>query len=334
MRSRPPPRASASEPTGAASRAIAIPARSVARYVWGTCPAAIEIEALAKRYGAPRGTRRGRRCACPPATVYGFLGPNGAGKTTTMRILLGLLRADAGTARVLGRDPWGDGLAVRGADRVPAVAARACTSGCAAASSSTTSAALDGSPPVAPRRALRRPAAERRRPRPAGARLLEGHAPEARDHPGAPARPRAARCSTSRPRASTRSCRTASSRLLTRSPRRRPDELPLVTRAVRGRGAVRPGGDHPRRPDRGRGDDRRVARRPAAARDGAARRPAPELPGCTLVSQGDAGAVYAHHGDLPALLRALADLQPRDVRIEEPGLDEVFRGSTPRGPAP
>jgi len=37
--------------------------------------------------------------------IYGFLGPNGAGKTTAMRILLGLLRPDAGTARLFGRDP-------------------------------------------------------------------------------------------------------------------------------------------------------------------------------------------------------------------------------------
>lgn len=40
--------------------------------------------------------------------VHGFLGPNGAGKSTTLRILLGLLRRDAGEATVLGRDPWGD----------------------------------------------------------------------------------------------------------------------------------------------------------------------------------------------------------------------------------
>ena len=37
--------------------------------------------------------------------IYGFLGPNGAGKTTAMRMLLGLLRPDAGTARLFGRDP-------------------------------------------------------------------------------------------------------------------------------------------------------------------------------------------------------------------------------------
>jgi ABC-2 type transport system ATP-binding protein len=40
--------------------------------------------------------------------VHGFLGPNGAGKTTTIRILLGLLRADAGSVMLLGGDPWRD----------------------------------------------------------------------------------------------------------------------------------------------------------------------------------------------------------------------------------
>ncbi|MDT0474286.1 ABC transporter ATP-binding protein [Streptomyces sp. DSM 41014] len=44
--------------------------------------------------------------------VHGFLGPNGAGKSTTLRVLLGLLRADAGTVRVLGRDPWRDAVQV------------------------------------------------------------------------------------------------------------------------------------------------------------------------------------------------------------------------------
>ena len=40
--------------------------------------------------------------------VHGFLGPNGSGKSTTLRILLGLLRADAGEVSVLGGDPWRD----------------------------------------------------------------------------------------------------------------------------------------------------------------------------------------------------------------------------------
>ncbi|PID55375.1 MAG: ABC transporter ATP-binding protein [Micrococcales bacterium] len=38
--------------------------------------------------------------------VHGFLGPNGAGKSTTLRVLLGLLRIDSGSARLLGGDPW------------------------------------------------------------------------------------------------------------------------------------------------------------------------------------------------------------------------------------
>ncbi|MEU2895044.1 ATP-binding cassette domain-containing protein [Streptomyces sp. NPDC001273] len=42
--------------------------------------------------------------------VHGFLGPNGSGKSTSIRVLLGLLRADSGTARVLGRDPWTDSV--------------------------------------------------------------------------------------------------------------------------------------------------------------------------------------------------------------------------------
>jgi ABC-2 type transport system ATP-binding protein len=42
--------------------------------------------------------------------VHGFLGPNGAGKTTTLRILLGLLRSDDGSIRLLGGDPWRDAV--------------------------------------------------------------------------------------------------------------------------------------------------------------------------------------------------------------------------------
>ncbi len=42
--------------------------------------------------------------------VYGYLGPNGAGKTTSLRMLLGLIRPSAGSARLFGRDPMVDGV--------------------------------------------------------------------------------------------------------------------------------------------------------------------------------------------------------------------------------
>jgi ABC-2 type transport system ATP-binding protein len=45
--------------------------------------------------------------------VFGFLGPNGAGKTTTIRTLMGLLKADAGTARIAGQDVWEDSVAIK-----------------------------------------------------------------------------------------------------------------------------------------------------------------------------------------------------------------------------
>ncbi len=44
--------------------------------------------------------------------VHGFVGPNGSGKSTTIRVLLGLLRADAGEAVLLGGDPWRDTVAL------------------------------------------------------------------------------------------------------------------------------------------------------------------------------------------------------------------------------
>jgi ABC-2 type transport system ATP-binding protein len=44
--------------------------------------------------------------------VHGFVGPNGSGKSTTIRVLLGLLRADAGDVVLLGGDPWRDTVAL------------------------------------------------------------------------------------------------------------------------------------------------------------------------------------------------------------------------------
>lgn len=44
--------------------------------------------------------------------VVGFIGPNGAGKSTTIRILLGIIKRDAGTVSIFGKDVWKNSLAV------------------------------------------------------------------------------------------------------------------------------------------------------------------------------------------------------------------------------
>ncbi len=73
--------------------------------------AVITIEGLVKSYGSFRALR-GLDLDVTRGEVHAFLGPNGAGKSTTIRILLGLLRADAGTVTVLGQDPWQDVVAL------------------------------------------------------------------------------------------------------------------------------------------------------------------------------------------------------------------------------
>ena len=70
---------------------------------------AVEVEGLTKSFGNVHALR-GLDLTVPAGRVTGFLGPNGSGKTTTIRILLGLLRADGGTATVLGGDPWTDAV--------------------------------------------------------------------------------------------------------------------------------------------------------------------------------------------------------------------------------
>ena len=62
----------------------------------------IEVRGLVKRYGSATAVDN-LSFDVRPGTVTGFLGPNGAGKSTTMRMILGLDRPDAGTARVSGR---------------------------------------------------------------------------------------------------------------------------------------------------------------------------------------------------------------------------------------
>jgi ABC-2 type transport system ATP-binding protein len=72
---------------------------------------AIRIDGLVKAFGQTRALD-GLDLTVRTGEVHGFLGPNGAGKTTTLRVLLGLLRADAGTVRLLDGDPWRDATAL------------------------------------------------------------------------------------------------------------------------------------------------------------------------------------------------------------------------------
>ncbi|MGY1499699.1 ABC transporter ATP-binding protein [Streptomyces sp. QTS52] len=70
---------------------------------------AVEVSGLHKSFGRTHALD-GLDLTVETGEVHGFLGPNGSGKSTTIRVLLGLLRADSGTARILGRDPWADAV--------------------------------------------------------------------------------------------------------------------------------------------------------------------------------------------------------------------------------
>ena len=70
---------------------------------------AITVAGLHKSFGRTHALD-GLDLAVETGEVHGFLGPNGAGKSTAIRVLLGLLRADSGAARLLGKDPWHDAV--------------------------------------------------------------------------------------------------------------------------------------------------------------------------------------------------------------------------------
>lgn len=70
---------------------------------------AVEIHGLRKTFGRVAALD-GLDLTVARGAVAGFLGPNGAGKSTTIRVLLGLLRADGGSVRLLGGDPWRDAV--------------------------------------------------------------------------------------------------------------------------------------------------------------------------------------------------------------------------------
>jgi len=69
----------------------------------------IEARGLLKRYGRITAVDH-VDLTVSAGDVYGYLGPNGAGKTTSLRMLLGLIRPDAGSARLFGRDPLVEGV--------------------------------------------------------------------------------------------------------------------------------------------------------------------------------------------------------------------------------
>jgi ABC-2 type transport system ATP-binding protein len=73
---------------------------------------AIETVGLTKHYGRSRGIE-GLDLRVEEGEVFGFLGPNGAGKTTTIRLLLDLIRATRGEARIAGLDTHARSLEVR-----------------------------------------------------------------------------------------------------------------------------------------------------------------------------------------------------------------------------
>jgi len=72
----------------------------------------IEMKGLTKSYGGKRGIAD-VSLDVAEGEVFGFLGPNGAGKTTTIRLLMALLFADAGSARIAGLDCWQQSVEIK-----------------------------------------------------------------------------------------------------------------------------------------------------------------------------------------------------------------------------
>ena len=71
----------------------------------------ITLTGVVKKFG-PVTALDGLDLTVRSGEVHAYLGPNGAGKTTTLRVLLGLLRTQAGSMDVLGMDPWRDTAAL------------------------------------------------------------------------------------------------------------------------------------------------------------------------------------------------------------------------------
>ena len=74
--------------------------------------AIIEVENLTKSYGSKKGIAN-VSFQVEEGEVFGFLGPNGAGKTTTIRLLMALLHANSGSAKIAGLDCWKQSLEIK-----------------------------------------------------------------------------------------------------------------------------------------------------------------------------------------------------------------------------
>ena len=72
----------------------------------------IQTKGLAKDYGKRRAIGN-VNLSIDDGEIFGFLGPNGAGKSTTIRILLGFLQANEGSATIFDRDCWTDSAEIK-----------------------------------------------------------------------------------------------------------------------------------------------------------------------------------------------------------------------------
>lgn len=71
----------------------------------------VKVEGLQKRFGSVQALKN-VSFTVEPSEVVGFIGPNGAGKSTTIRILLGIIKRDAGNAEIFGKDVWKDSFEI------------------------------------------------------------------------------------------------------------------------------------------------------------------------------------------------------------------------------
>ena len=285
-------------------------------------PPAAQLRGVSKRFGSFVALDA-IDLAVSPGEIRGFLGPNGAGKTTAMRILVGLLRADGGEVSLLGGDPWSrpqvrtelgflpsdPGLygRMRGRDLLDHFAA------------------LSERPPVLREAAcahLRMTDEDLARPvrtyskgmrQKLGVLQAVQHDPALLilDEPGEGLDPlvMSGLLALLRDRRDAGRAILFSSHVLAEVEALCDTVTMIRDGAIVGAGTI------------GEIAQRRSRQVVVEVADPVA---AIELPGCELVDRAGGRATFSHHGELGPLLTALAALAPRDVRIQEASLDEVF----------